>query len=129
MKQCYNLVKWMVIRVFVVSICAVISYVPGRVAADDSVIHTQPAILGTVSPSRFVHPSVGFTGDALKLMQEKVAIGAEPWASAFEDFRNRLSGSLDYDIRNQSKLDKTKPAYDRLQVFPFNIMKEYSEYM
>ncbi|WP_197521396.1 hypothetical protein [Paenibacillus sp. AD87] len=119
----------MVIRVLVVSICAVISYVPGRVAADDSVIHTQPAILGTVSPSGFVHPSVGFTGDALKLMQEKVAIGAEPWASAFEDFRNCPSGSLDYDIRNQSKLDKTKPAYDRLQVFPFNIMKEYSDYM
>lgn len=43
MKQCYNLVKWMVIRMLVVSICAVIGYVPGRAAVDDSVIQTLPA--------------------------------------------------------------------------------------
>ncbi|WP_405157009.1 carbohydrate-binding protein [Paenibacillus sp. FSL K6-0108] len=114
MKQCCKIIKWMVIRVLVVSLCLVITTFPSRVSADDSVIHTQPAILETVSQEGFVHPSVGFTGDALKLMQEKVAIGAEPWASAFEDFRNSRSGSLDYDIRNQSKLDKTKPAYTKI---------------
>ncbi|CAH1192074.1 hypothetical protein PAECIP111890_00639 [Paenibacillus sp. JJ-223] len=43
MKQCYNLVKWMVIRMLVVSICTVIGYVPGRAAVDDSVIQTLPA--------------------------------------------------------------------------------------
>ncbi|MCW3790214.1 carbohydrate-binding protein [Paenibacillus sp. LS1] len=114
MKKCCNLMKWMVIRVLVVSLSVVIASVPGKVAADDSVIHSQPAILETISPEGFVHPSVGFTGNALKLMQEKVAIGAEPWASAFEEFRTSPSGSLDYDIRNQSKLDKTKPAYTKI---------------
>lgn len=114
MKKCCNLMKWMVIRVLVVSLSVVIASVPGKVAADDSVIHSQPAILETISPEGFVHPSVGFTGNALKLMQEKVAIGAEPWASALEEFRTSPSGSLDYDIRNQSKLDKTKPAYTKI---------------
>lgn len=47
-------------------------------------------------------------------MQQQIAIGAEPWASAFESFRNSTSGSLDYDIRNQSKVDPTKPAYTRI---------------
>ncbi|MGO4374862.1 hypothetical protein AB4Z21_29745, partial [Paenibacillus sp. MCAF20] len=37
-----------------------------------------------------------------------------PWASAFESFRNSSSGSLDYDIRNQSKIDPSKPAYTKI---------------
>lgn len=80
----------------------------------DSAIFEQPAINETISAAGFVHPAVGFSGESLRLMQQKVAIGAEPWASAFESFRNSSSGSLDYDIRNQSKIDPAKPAYTKV---------------
>ncbi|WP_168121730.1 S-layer homology domain-containing protein [Paenibacillus sp. HB172176] len=79
-----------------------------------SAIYEQPVIDETVSNTGFVHPAIGFSADTLRLMQEKVAIGAEPWVSAFESFRQKASGSLDYDIRNQSKLDPSLPAYTKI---------------
>ncbi|MBB3112129.1 hypothetical protein FHS18_004207 [Paenibacillus phyllosphaerae] len=80
----------------------------------DSAIVGQPAIVETVSEAGFVHPSIGFSADSLTLMQQQIAIGAEPWASAFETYRKSSAGSLDYDIRNQSKIDPSKPAYTKV---------------
>ncbi|KRF06764.1 hypothetical protein ASG89_18050 [Paenibacillus sp. Soil766] len=81
---------------------------------NSSAIFEQPVINDTVSAAGFVHPSIGFSSDSLRLMQQKIAIGEEPWVSAFESFRNSPSGSLDYDIRNKSKLDPSKPAYTKV---------------
>lgn len=79
--------------------------------SEESVIGEQPAILETVSAAGMVHPSAGLNAASLKLMQQKLAIGAEPWASAFEAFRSTPSASLDYDVRNKSKIDPALPAY------------------
>ncbi|WP_139999885.1 carbohydrate-binding protein [Paenibacillus paridis] len=82
--------------------------------ATASVIKTQPDIIRTTSASGIVHPSAGLNADSLELMQEKIAIGAEPWLSAFDNFRRTPSASLDYDVRNKSKVDPTQPAYTKI---------------
>ncbi len=49
-------------------------------------------------PEDFTHPGVFHTGDELMFMREKVAQGAEPWTSAFDQLRRLPNASYHYQM-------------------------------
>ncbi|WP_051815490.1 putative Ig domain-containing protein, partial [Glycomyces tenuis] len=88
---------------------------PARAETDaDLLTDHVVAIHETVSDAGFVHPGVGLSAEDLRLAQEQVRSGVEPWASYFAAMTETDFASTTYRASNSvSAAEPDRPADDR----------------